>query len=116
VSSGELNIILGCFGRTDDGFISCAGCENIILKLESSHYCYAEIMDYLDSLQLFDRALLNNNAIRHLIFNMQDRFASVSSKLWSEKMFLLYQKFTIDHRDCGLFVKLQLPVVGENNS
>ncbi|MAE86135.1 MAG: hypothetical protein CMB80_25585 [Flammeovirgaceae bacterium] len=67
------------------------------------------MMDYLDSLQLFDQPLLNTNAVRHFIFNMQDRFILPGRLLWSEKMFHLYQKFVIDHKDCGL--RLQLEIV-----
>ena len=105
----DLLVVLSCFGRTDDGFVSCSGCRNVILRLVPSDHHYDEIMDYLDSLQLFDRAILDTNAIRHFIFNMQDRFILPGRKLWSEKMFYLYQKFVIDHKDCGL--RLQLEIV-----
>jgi len=104
----ELLIVLSCFGRSDDGFISCSGCQNIILRLDPSHPFYKDIMDYLDSLQLFDKPLLSINAIRHFVFNMQDRFVLPRHKLWSEKMFYLYQKFVIDHKDCGLRLQLQI--------
>ena len=104
----ELYIVLGCFGRTDDGFISCSGCRNVILSLSPSHHFYGEMMDYLDSLQLFDKPLLNANAIRHFVFNMQDKFVLPNNNLWSEKMFHLYQKFVIDHKDCGLRLQLEI--------
>lgn len=106
--NGEIQVILGCFGRTDDDFVSCAGLQNVILQINPSMANYEEMMDYFDNLKLFDRVLLDYNAVRHLIFNLQDRFTLSTSKLWSEKMFHLYQKFTIDHKDCGLFVRLQL--------
>ena len=69
---------------------------------------YTGIMDYLDGCQLFDKTVLEYNSIRHFILNMQDRYDQIIKKLWTEKQFRLYQKFTIDHRDCGLFLKLNL--------
>ena len=104
----ELYIILGCFGRREDDFISCAGIENRILKVEESLYNFNELMDFLDTCRLFDRPLFDYNAIRHLIFNLRDRFDQPMKRLWSEKRFELYQKFTIDHRHCGLYAKLIL--------
>ena len=65
-------------------------------------------MNYLDSMQLFDRVMMDYNSIRHFIFNMQSKFELPTQKLWNEKMFLLYQKFVIDHKSCGLFVDLKL--------
>ena len=104
----ELHITLGCFGRTDDGFTSCSGISNIILHLSPSNPNYLEIMDYLDTMQLFDRVMLDYNATRHFVFKMQDKFKTVTNKLWTEKMFLLYQKFVIDHKNCGIFIDLKL--------
>ena len=111
MNTGELYIILGCFGRTDDGFVSCSGIENIILKLNPIYPLYNDIMDYLDMLKLFDRQIMDYNATRHFIYNMQNKFDLPTQKLWSEKMFTLYQKFIIDHKDCGVFIKLTLPLV-----
>ena len=108
MTAGELYIVLGCFGRTDDGFVSCSGIENIILTLCPSNSNYDEIMNYLDSLQLFDRQLMSYNAVRHFIHNMQDKFDLPTKRLWSEKMFLLYQKFVVDNKDCGVYVKLKI--------
>lgn len=107
--SGEVVVILECFGRSDDGFVSCASVENIILRIQPSDPWYQEMMDYFDGLQLFDRTLLEYNAVRHFIFNMQDKFGFSTRKLWSEKMFCLYQKFTLEHKDCGLCLRLAIP-------
>lgn len=109
MSNGSLYIILGCFGRSDDGFVNCGGLRNRILHLQITDSNYTEIMDYLDSMQLFDRVMMDYNAIRHFIFDMQNKFELPMRKLWSEKMFLLYQKFVIDHKDCGLFIDLEMP-------
>jgi hypothetical protein len=106
VSTEKLNLILGCFGRVDDGFVSCNGIENNILVLDSLLYHFNDIMDFCDTYKLFDRKMMEYNSVRHFIFNMQNRFDQVSRKLWTEQRFLLYQKFTIDHKSCGLFLRL----------
>ena len=108
MSYDSFNVVLGCFGRSDDGFVSCLGIENKILLVNNSLYRYNDIMDYLDQCQLFDRVLLDYNAVRHFIFNLGTKFDQPTRRLWSEKKFELYQKFAIDHRHCGLFVKLSL--------
>lgn len=99
---------LGCFGREDDGFVSCSKVENNILLIHEKMSNYSEIMDYLDGCKLFDRPLFDINAIRHIVFNLKNRFIPVVKPLWNEKQFNLYQKFIIDHRNCGLFLKLNI--------
>lgn len=104
----NLYLVLGCFGRCDDGFISCKGIENKILKISQNLEGYQNMMDYFSSCRLFDRPLFELNAVRHLIFNLQDKYDQKLNRLWSEKNFHLYQKFIIDHRPCGVFIKLIL--------
>ena len=106
MSSNVLHVVLGCFGREDDGFVNCTGIQNVILIVEPSLYHYDEIMDYLDQCQMFDRVVLEYNAVRHFIFNLGNKFDQPAQRLFSEKKFRLYQKFAIDHKDCGLFAKL----------
>jgi hypothetical protein len=103
-------LVLGCFGRRDNNFVSCAGVENRILKVTTALEHYNEAMDYFDACRLFDRPMFEMQAIRHFIFHMQDRFDQLGAgkRLWSESDFTLYQKFLIDHRLCGLYVKLIL--------
>lgn len=110
MSTGELYVILGCFGRNDDGFVSCSGCENRILKVDNHIEQYNEMMAYFDACRLFDRPMFEFSAINHFIKNMQDRFDQVTAgkRLWSEKNYHLYQKFIIDHRMCGLYIRLVL--------
>lgn len=105
----DFYVVLGCFGLRIDDFVDCTGVENIILKCNPSLNRYKELMDYLDACRLFDKPLLEFNAIRHFVFNLQDRFDQVTRPLWTPKKFELYQKFVIDHRHCGLIVKLVLP-------
>jgi len=106
----ELYIILGCFGRNDDGFVSCASCENKILKVQSCLDKYNEIMDYLEVCRLFDRPLFEYSSIAHFIKNMQDRYDQIAAgrRLWSEKQYNIYLKFIAEHKLCGCYVKLAL--------
>jgi hypothetical protein len=99
---------MGCFGQRDEDFVSCAGAENPILRAESNLFHYNEMMDYFDTCRLFDRPMFDYNTIRHFLFNLRDKFDQPTRRLWSEKKFTLYQKFTLDHRHCGLYVKLAL--------
>lgn len=104
----ELHISLGCFGLRNDDFISCASTENRILQVEESLYNYTDLMNYLDTCRLFDKPIFDYNSVRHFIFNLRDKYDQPMKRLWSEKKFELLQKFTIDHRHCGLYVKLIL--------
>lgn len=106
----KLYLILGCFGRIDDNFISCSSCENVILHIHPGLDNYDDIMDYLDVCRLFDKPAFDFNTIRHVLQNLQGRFDQVSlgRKLWSEKQVELYQRFIIEHKSCGLYLKLQL--------
>jgi hypothetical protein len=110
VEKHEVYLLLGCFGRTDDEFVSCAGCENIILNVDTHLENYNQMMDYFDGCRLFDRPLFEYSAIAHFIKNLQDKFDQIGAgkRLWSEKRYHLYQKFLSDHRLCGLYVKLAL--------
>ena len=106
----QLFLLLGCFGQNNDGFVSCATCENKILKVDSRLDKYNDIMEYFENCHLFDRPMFEYSAITHFIKNMQDRYdqVAVGKRLWSEKNYNLYQKFVADHRLCGLYIKLAL--------
>lgn len=108
----DLFLVLGCFGLSTGlprgNFISCPGTENRILKIDVSLRFYNEIMDYLDTCRLFDRPLFELSSIKHFIFNLRDRYDQIDKKIWSEQEFELYQKFVINHRVCGLYLKLEL--------
>ncbi len=105
----DFNIALGCFGLRIDDFIACGGVENPILQVSTAVYRYNDLMDYLDQCRLFDKAMFDSNAIKHFIFNLQNQFDQLTKPLWTNKKFELYQKFLIDHRHCGLYLKLQMP-------
>ena len=106
----ELYLILGCFGRVDGGFVSCASCENRILRIDGSLEQYNSIMEYMDTCRLFDKPTFDVNAIRHVINNMQERFDQIIAhkRLWPENKLQLFQKFIQEHRSCGLYLKLSL--------
>lgn len=108
MGNDNIYLVLGCFGRRDDDFVSCSGIENRILLLSPTIVNYNDLMDYLENCRLFDRPLFEYNGIRHVIFNIREKFDQVTKRIWSEKKFTLYQKFTIDHRHCGLYLKLVL--------
>lgn len=106
--SEELYLCLGCFGRRDDSFISCRGVENRILRIEDHLENYDEIMDYFETVRLFDKPMFDGNAIRHFIHNMQDRFDQRFKRLWNENYYNLLERFINSHRSCGTYVKLIL--------
>lgn len=109
-SREELYLILGCFGRIDDNFISCASCENRILKIHPGIENYNQLMDYLDTCQLFDKPAFDYNVIKNVLQNIQGRFDQfvTGKRLWSEKELQHFQRFLQVHRTCGLYMKLAL--------
>ena len=108
MSNGDLYVVLGCFGYRDDDFINCNGIENRILNINDNLMHYNKLMDYLDNCRLFDKATFDYNAIRHFIFHIRDKFEQPNKLIWSEKRFTTMERFTIDHRKCGLYLKLIL--------
>lgn len=107
-SEEKLYLILGCHGRVEDGFVLCPSTENRILKLDESVVNYEGIVDYLEAVKLFDRPMLDYNALRHLIHNLQDRFNQKVRKLWTERYYNLIERHMVMHRPCGLYAKLLL--------
>jgi hypothetical protein len=103
----QLLLLLGCFGRVDDGFVHCRGCENTILNVDHHLQHYNQMMDYFDSCRLFDKRIYELSAIKHFVYHMQDKFyQSVGRPLWSVKEFTNYEKFIMDHRHCGNYIRL----------
>lgn len=107
-NNDELYLVLGCFGRKDDNFVSCLGAENRILKINTSLNGYDQIMDYLEGCKLFDKQLFDANGVRNVISYLQNKFDQGIKRLWSEKEFTLFQKFILDHKLCGIYLKLIL--------
>lgn len=65
-------------------------------------------MDYLDAVKLFDRPMLDQNAIRHLIYNLQDRYDQKLKRLWNDHEYHLLERFMHMHKPCGLYSQLIL--------
>ncbi len=101
-------LILGCYGRKEDGFTLCPAAENRILKVDDSLSYIDEIWSYLESVGLLDKPLININAVRNLIFRMQERFDQKIKRLWSEKDFNTIERFMQMHKPCGLYIRLLL--------
>ena len=106
----EIYLVLGCFGQSDDGFINCRACENRILYISSQLENYNEILNYFDNCKLFDKPIFDTNAIKNIIKTMQEKYDQVKKRLWHEKQYRKFEKFIQVHRDCGLYLKLELVV------
>lgn len=103
----SLYVILGCYGREDDGFVSCSGTKNKILKIYPELENGPELLNYIESLRLFQKPLSDYNAVRRMMFNIQDKYYQNLKPIWSEKQFRLIENFTLTHKMCGLYVKLE---------
>lgn len=98
-------LVLGCFGRTESEFVLCSSVENKILKLDDTLFNFHDIAGYLDKLNLFEKILLDQNSIRHLIYNLQDRFDQKTKRLWSDHKYNLIERFMQTHKPCGFYAK-----------
>lgn len=99
-------LVLGCHGRTENGFILCPGVQNRVLKLDDSLVNIDGVIDYLEAVRLFDRPMLDQNAIRHLVYNLQDRFDQKFKRLWTDHEYNLIERFVHMHKQCGLYAQL----------
>lgn len=102
-------LILGCFGLSIDGFTCCSGLENTILDLSVNIPDYNSLINYLEQCRLFDKPAFELNAVKHIIYNIQNKYSLTVRPIWSQNKFDLYQKFVIDHRLCGVYLRLALP-------
>jgi hypothetical protein len=99
-------LVLGCYGRIEDDFVLCPSTENRILKLDESLINFEGVVDYLESVKLFDRPMLDYNALRHLVYNLQDRFDQKVRRLWTERYYNLIERYIVMHKPCGLYARL----------
>lgn len=104
--NSKIHIIMGCYGYKDDDFVFCSGIENSIFSFDSSHISYKEIMNYLDNCKLFDKPLYDYNAVRNFLSRFKQKFEGPLSPVWVERKYNLYQKFAVEHKNCGLILKL----------
>jgi hypothetical protein len=101
-------LVLGCYGRTENGFILCPSVQNRIMKLDDSLVNIDGVTEYLDAVKLFDRPMLDQNSIRHLVYNLQDRFDNKFKRMWSDHEYHLLERFIHMHKPCGLYAQLIL--------
>ena len=99
-------LVLGCHGRVEDGFVLCSSLENRILKLDDSLVSFSEVVDYLEAVRLFERPMIDYNAIRNLVYKLQDTFDQKVKRLWSERDYNIIERFIVMHRSCGLYSRL----------
>lgn len=99
-------LILGCYGRTENGFVLCSSTQNRILKLDDGLVNIDGVIKYLDAVKLFDRPMLDQNAIRHLIYNIQERFDQKFKRIWTDHEYHLLERFIQMHKPCGLYAQL----------
>ena len=103
----KIILVLGCWGRTEDGFTTCSGISNQILDLTRETPRNADISNYLDShFKLFDRPIYSN--IHTAIWNIQEKFSIRGKPVFEEKTFRRMEEFCVMHAKCGLFLRLEL--------
>ena len=103
----KVNLILGCWGRNNEGFSICNGVINSILDITLNSERNVAISEYLDSnYHLFDRPLYNN--IHSAIFNIQDKFSIKTKPVFSNTVFKWMEEFCLMHSKCGLYLRLNL--------
>jgi hypothetical protein len=109
-STSEENVylVMGCYGRKESGFVLCPSIQNRILKLDESLVNYDGIMDYLDAVKLFDRPMIDQNAVRNFIYNLQNKFDQKIRRLWTDHEYHLIERFIIMHKNCGIYCQLIL--------
>jgi hypothetical protein len=99
-------LVLGCYGRTENGFVLCPSIQNRILKLDDSLVNISGVTDYLEAVKLFDRPMLDQNAIRHLIYNIQERYDQKFKRIWTDHEYHVLERFMQMHKPCGFYSQL----------
>ena len=104
----DIYLSLGCYGRKENGFTLCPSTNNNILCISEDFESYIDIIKYLNVVKLFDRPMLDQNAIRHFLFNLQNKYDLKTKRLWTDHQFNLLERFMLMHKPCGFYVKLTL--------
>ena len=103
----RLFLILGCWGRKEEDFMSCSGISNKILELTKQNERNRAIIDFLDeNYRLFDKPLYNN--VHTALFGIQDKFSLTGNSVFSKVEFHRIETFCQMHVKCGLYLKLGL--------
>lgn len=102
-----LYLILGCWGRNDDGFVSCPSVSNPILHIHKNLEDYNDISRFLKSVGLADKRVMDYNAARNVIFALQRDYRMKGPQtFWTERQFRIIENFTIVHKPCGIYLAL----------
>lgn len=102
----DFYVILGCFGLETEGFHMCRGVENVILSVNPCLSDYPKFIQYLESCRLFHKPIFDYNAARSFVFYLNKNFDQGMKPFWPAKKFELYEKFIVNHRHCGIFLRL----------
>lgn len=103
----KLYLILGCWGRDEEGFKSCSSIQNKILELTNQTERNREIIDFLDdNYKLIDKPLYSN--VHTVLFSVQDTFSHKGKPVFDKVLFHKIEDFCQTHRKCGLFLRLSL--------
>lgn len=104
----DLYLLIGCHGREESGFVLCPSVSNRILKIDHTLVDPDGIIKYFDALKMFDRPLLDQNAIRQMIYRLQERYDQKFKRLWTDHEFSLLERFLVMHKQCGIYSQLVL--------
>ncbi len=104
----ELYLVLGCWGRVDDKFVTCPSASNPILLINKKLEEHDLLVKYLQSVRLFSRKSIDYNAVRNILFKIQNNFLQSYKPIWDARKFRLMENFTIQHRPCGIYLSLEL--------
>jgi len=100
-------LVLGCWGRSHDGFRMCGGVSNEILDLTAPSERNQAMSDFLDSrYALFDRPLYTN--VHTALFSLKNEFEGVGAPVFAKGVFELAEQFCVAHARCGLFLRLEM--------
>jgi len=103
----KIMLVLGCWGREEEGFCSCSGVKNCIRDLTKQTEKNKAIADYLDSnFRMFDKPLYNN--VHTALWNVQDKFSEKGKPIFKESVFKRMEEFCKIHVKCGTFLRLEL--------
>lgn len=102
----KIFLALGCNGKVDGNFVSCPKIENNILELSMSLEQINEIVQYFKALSLFSQTMKDYNAVRRVLFTIKDKYYQGCKPIWDDKFFRILEKFTLNHKECGIYLKI----------
>lgn len=97
-------ILLGCEGRTDNGFIFCRGVTNIALDLEKAKYSenFPLLMEYIESVpKLFNGPCCKNNVVMNALYKFYEL------GYVNDTQYKYLTQFAQMHRMCGLILRIK---------